>query len=123
MIFLPTGRKFNASIIETSISGYMYVQIIIIGLNFSFKRFWPYRARRLMLKIQYTKERVLYLPIHMIVLVFKRRVVLFGNKTILSGLIKEISAFRKPNIYTGKGLRLRNGKTRYKVKPGKVRRR
>jgi hypothetical protein len=52
--------------------------------------------------------------------VHKRRLLFFSfNKHLLDNIIREIKAFRVPNVYTGKGLFERNDP--YKIKPGKIR--
>jgi len=97
---------------------YGYSQIILFGLNYSFTR---RRGRKIVLNLQYAYNFGFRLPRSFIARVYKRRFVLFAEKLLLLRFINELVETRKPNIYTGKGLRLRS--LPYRVKPGKVRRR
>jgi len=92
--------------------------MVFFGLNYSFKRI---PGQLLVLNLQYAFNQGIRIPHGIVVRVYKRRLVLFGITTILTTFIKGLVLLRAPNIYTGKGLRLR--KERYRTKPGKVRRR
>lgn len=97
---------------------YAYSQIILFGFNYSFKRL---RKRKIILVLQYSYNAGLRIPNTFVVRLYKRRLVLHGEKFLLLQFIKEIVELRKPNIYTGKGLRLRT--LPYRLKPGKVNKR
>jgi len=97
---------------------YAYSQIILFGLNFSFTR---KRGRKIILNLQYAYNFGFRLPHTFVARIYKRRFVLYADKLSLLRFIKELVEMRQPNIYTGKGLRLRS--LPYRVKPGKVRRR
>jgi len=99
-------------------NSYAYSQIILFGLNYSFKRI---RGRKIVLNLQYAYNYAIRLPHPFVARIYKRRFVLFGDKLKLLMFIKELVENRKPNIYTGKGLRLKS--LPYRVKPGKVKRR
>jgi hypothetical protein len=71
--------------------------------------------------MQYAYNYTIRLPRSFVARIYKRRFVLFGEKLMLLRFIKELVEIRKPNIYTGKGLRLRT--IPYRVKPGKIKRR
>jgi len=108
-----------AKIIPTKqVYSHVYSQIILFGLNYSFKRI---RGRKIVLNMQYAYNYTLRLPRSFVGRIYKRRFVLFGEKLTLRRFIKELVKIRKPNIYTGKGLRLRT--IPYHVKPGKIRKR
>jgi len=97
---------------------YAYSQIILFGLNYSFTR---KRGRKIVLNLQYAYNFGFRLPHSFVARIYKRRFVLYADKLYLLRFINELVEMRKPNIYTGKGLRLRSSP--YRVKPGKVRRR
>jgi len=113
-MFLPTSRIISPK----KHTNYAYFQIILFGLNYSFKRI---RGRRIVLNLQYAYNFGFRLPHTFIARIYKRRFVLYSEKQLLLMFINELVEMRKPNIYTGKGLRLRS--LPYRVKPGKVRRR
>jgi len=113
-MFASTARIIS----PRRINSYAYSQIILLGLNYSFKRI---RGRKIILNLQYAYNFGFRLPRSFIARIYKRRFVLYGEKLKLLMFIKELVEMRKPNIYTGKGLRLR--RLPYRVKPGKVRRR
>jgi len=114
MIFISHLPKLPKKVIHQSI----YVQLVLFGLNYSFKRV---RGRKICLNLQYAFNQGFRLPPGLVARVYKRRLVLFGTTIILMHLVRALINLRTPNIYTGKGLRLR--KERYLIKPGKVRRR
>jgi len=99
-------------------SKFTYAQLILYGLNYSFKRI---RYRNIVLNLHYSYLFKFKLPHTIIGRVYKRRCVIFGEKLMLLQFIKDLVDLRKGNIYTGKGFRLRT--LPYRVKPGKVKRR
>lgn len=121
MMFLKNRRK-NVSFKDNDVN-YGYAQIIIFGLNYSFKRVyrWGSRLPQIKLCLQFSYDYLLHIPEGIVALAFKRRLVLYGNKRVLLSFIKKFTAFRAPNIYTGKGLRFKS--LPFHKKPGKVRRR
>lgn len=100
------------------VAKYSYAQLILYGLNYSFKKI---RNRKILLNLHYSYVFGFKLPPTIIGRVYKRRFVIFGEKLFLLQFIKELVQLRKGNIYTGKGFRLRT--LPYRVKPGKVKRR
>jgi ribosomal protein L6P/L9E len=97
---------------------YAYSQIILFGFNYSFKRL---RNRKILLNLQYSYNSRLRIPSTLVARIYKRRLVLYGEKLQLLSFIKELVELRNPNIYTGKGIRLRT--LPYRRKPGKVNKR
>lgn len=95
---------------------YSYLEFILFGLNYSFRRL---SRRKIRFNLQYGDHFNVLLPTSVIGRVYKRRVVLFGNVAILKRWISTIMLLRFPNSHTGKGLRLRT--IGYRVKPGKER--
>lgn len=93
-----------------------YVELILFGLNYSFRRL---SRRNIRFNLQYGDHFNILLPTSIIGRVYKRRVVLFGNSHVLKRWISTLMLLRYPNAHTGKGLRLRS--LSYKVKPGKER--
>jgi len=97
---------------------YTYSQIILFGFNYSFKR---KRSRRIILNLQYSYKHVLHIPHAFVARAYKRRFVLYGEKLQMLQYLKELVELRKPDTYTGKGVRLRI--LPYRRKPGKVNKR
>lgn len=100
-----------------------YAQIIVFGLNYSMKHI---RSRgkwlnEIKLLFHFPINYEIEIPVGIVARAFKRRLVLCGDKKILMDFIKRFTILRKPNIYTGKGIKLKTKK--YKRKPGKVGRR
>ncbi len=110
---------FNNTKLHTSITKknhYTYVELILFGLNYSFRRLSRYKIR---FNLQYGDHFNILLPKQILGRVFKRRVVLFGNNAVLKKWLSLLMLLRYPNAHTGKGLRIR--KNPYRVKPGKER--
>lgn len=95
---------------------FCYMELILFGLNYSFRRL---SRRNIRFNLQYGDHFNVLLPISVIGRVYKRRLVLFGNNSILKRWISTVMLLRFPNAHTGKGLRLRT--LSYKVKAGKER--
>jgi len=112
-MFASTARIISPRRIKV-----MRITNYTVGIKLLFKRI---RGRKIILNLQYAYNFGFRLPRSFIARIYKRRFVLYGEKLKLLMFIKELVEMRKPNIYTGKGLRLR--RLPYRVKPGKVRRR
>jgi len=95
---------------------YNYIEIILFGLNYSFIRL---SRRKIKCNLQFGQKYIFTLPIGLMGLIFKRRLVLFGDNTILKSFITQLLNLKLSNTHTGKGLRLRF--TGYHVKPTKKR--
>lgn len=106
---------FKHSNIKTQ-NVYTYVELIVFGLNYSFRRL---SRRKVRLNLQYGHHFNVNVPITVIGRIFKRRLTLYGNNDVLMRFLKTLILLRYPNAHTGKGLRLRS--LPYKVKPGKER--
>jgi hypothetical protein len=85
-----------------------------MGIQLLFKR---YRARKIVLNLQYAYNFVLHVPTPFVYRVYKRRLVLFGEKLDMLRLIVQLVHLKRPDKYTGKGLRLRS--LPYRLKPSK----
>jgi len=96
----------------------IHAQIILFGLNYSFRKI---QKRKILLNLQFANKFTLPIPNGIIVRTFKRRLSLFGQESILKSLILGLRNLRQPNIYTGKGVRIKSFS--YRTKPGKIRKR
>jgi hypothetical protein len=97
---------------------FTYAQIIFFGPLYSLLKKGIYIQLRLHL------SGTILLPIYIrgiITRVFKKRLVLFGEKQRIMALVYGILKLRKNDIYTGTGLRRRS--YGYIRKPGKIARR
>jgi len=105
---IPRSKKKDVS----------YAQLILFGLNYSFRGI---RNHQILLNLHHSNKYTITCPLGLIARVYKRRLVLFGNKLILQQFLHKVAGLRPANIYTGKGVRIRS--LPYKIKPGKVKRR
>ncbi len=97
---------------------FAYAQIILFGpLYFLVKK----NTKRIKLRLHFSGECYINVPIGLVARIFKKRLVLFGEKQRLMSFIYGFIKLRDNNIYTGTGLRQRSGG--YRKKPGKVSRR
>jgi ribosomal protein L6P/L9E len=121
MIFLENRKKY-ISFKENKLN-YKYAQIIIWGLNFSFRKMlWGGgNLHKIELRLDYSYNMAFELPKGIVVRLFKRRLVFYGHTRILVAFINKFTSLRSPNIYTCKGLRYRPWA--FRKKPGKVRKR
>jgi hypothetical protein len=93
-----------------------YVELILFGLNYSFRRL---SRRNVRFNLQYGHHFNVNLPNSVTGRIYKRRLVVYGNNDILQPWLQTTMLLRYPNSHTGKGLRLRS--LPYNVKPGKER--
>jgi hypothetical protein len=97
---------------------FSYAQIILYGPLYSLVK---QRGRLIKVRLHLSGDCYISLPIGIIARVFKKRLVLFGQKQRLMNFMYGFIKLRNNDIYTGTGLRQR-GKG-YHKKPGKIARR
>jgi len=93
-------------------------QVIFFGPLYSLVN--KYR-KKIKLRLHLSGEVFIPIPYGIIAKMFKKRLVLFGEKHRIHNFMNGIIKLRKNDIYTGTGLRTRTGG--YIKKKGKVRRR
>ena len=98
-------------------SSIVYAQIIFYGALYSLIR----HNEKIQMRLNLGARCYIQPPKDIIVRVFRKRLVLFGYKERLNLFINGLLNIRHTNIYTGTGVRQRG--SRYKIKPGKVKRR
>jgi len=115
MIFTNTLRINTLQQKKQNLS---YAQIIFFGPLYSLIK---KQGRQIKLRLHLSGDCYITTPIGIITRVFKKRLVLFGEKQRLMNFLYGFIKLRKNNIYTGTGLRQRSGG--YIKKPGKIGRR
>lgn len=96
---------------------FIYSQVIVLTQIYRFKRF---PLQKISVNVQYSKKVWFQAPSGLLFKVYKHRLVMFGRKLILNRFLKEFQRLRPPSSYTAQGLQLKP--SRYRVKPGKIRR-
>jgi ribosomal protein L6P/L9E len=107
-----------------------FMEIILFGINNNFKRLKlrdyvsPYRnfKRTLDVELHMAKKLRLKLPEDFHIRAFKRRLMVFSfSRERVIAFYRYLQRFRKANPYTGKGIRVRHRKVRYKIGKKRIR--
>jgi len=115
MVFTNTLRILP---VQQKKQTFSYAQIIFFGPLYSLVNKY---GRRIKLRLHLSGDCYITTPIGIITRVFKKRLVLFGEKQRLMNFVHGFIKLRKNDVYTGTGLRQRTGG--YIKKPGKIGRR
>jgi ribosomal protein L6P/L9E len=102
--FIIRGIGYQASLLENSELNYInkefkYTKYLVLRVGHSIHKYYP-------------------IPNNINVLIKhkNRKVVIYGfNKTLVSDYSKYIYLMRSPNVYTGRGIRIKKGNHRRKV--------
>jgi len=102
---------------QKSPKAFIYAQVIVLTQIYRFKRF---PLQKISVNVQYSKKIWFTVPEGLLFKVYKHRLVMFGRKLVLNRFLKEFQKLRPPSSYTAQGLQIKP--SRYRVKPGKIRR-
>lgn len=93
------------------------VIIYLFGVLYSLLK----EKKKLYLKLHFSFNLYLKIPKTIQIYILKKRLIVYGDKRYLKEFILNFISFRRPNIYTGIGMREKNDT--YITKPGKIRKR
>lgn len=105
---IPKGSKLKFS----------YAQIIFFGPLYSLIKKANHRVK---LRLHLSGDLYIKFPKKLIARIFKKRLVIFGEQSLVQSFVQGILNLRTNDVYTGTGLRQRT--SGYKKKPGKISRR
>ena len=97
---------------------FTYGQIIFFGPLYSLIKKAGQRAK---LRLHLSGDLYIRFPRDVIARIFKKRLVIFGERSKVQNIIQGILKLRLSDVYTGTGLRQRT--SGYHKKPGKISRR
>ena len=122
LVSKKTEKSFAFSFQNRIFRYWNFLEFVFYGLNYHNKR--VYHSQRLIFYVDVHRSHKFFIhePITKSykTRIHKRRILIFTlNKIMADRFSAVIKKFRMPNVYTGKGIYLKNDN--YKVKTGKVR--